>query len=166
MISIQSLFFICISIFIAHLDGRKDNPLLIYEAFITLVLLISSYLSSLILIHFEAEKNHLIFSAYRKQVQLEERLKYDSLTNLYNTKTFYHILEVTIKDNEMPLSIAVIDIDDFKSVNDTWGHEQGNQVLIYLAELLRSYCSPHGYVFRYGGEEFTVIFPNLSSSHL
>src|SRR5699024_280638 len=62
----------------------------------------------------------------------------------------------------MPLTIAVIDIDNFKTVNDTWGHETANEVLIYIAAQIQSCCGILGSVFRYGGEEFTIIFPEVT----
>lgn len=78
--------------------------------------------------------------------------------------TFYKMLESSIQKEEMPLCIAVVDIDDFKSVNDTWGHEKGNEVLIYLAAQLQYCCNNQGHVFRYGGEEFTIIFPRTTAT--
>jgi diguanylate cyclase (GGDEF)-like protein len=159
-ISIISFFFICISIFFAKIDGRAHDNLLFINFCITIYLLINSYVASRYLIKLEAEKNILIKKSYEKQIQLEEKLKYDSLTNLYNMSTFYNLLDSTIENEEFPIAIAVIDVDNFKRINDTYGHEQGNQVLIYLAQLLQSHCSAMGHVFRYGGEEFSIILPN------
>ncbi|MDK2808145.1 MAG: diguanylate cyclase, partial [Clostridiales bacterium] len=96
-------------------------------------------------------------------LQLEEQLKYDPLTKLYNMSTFYALLAAAIEKEEFPLSLAVIDVDNFKKVNDTYGHDNGNTVLIYLAQLLQAHCSAMGLVFRYGGEEFAVMFPHKST---
>lgn len=162
-ISVISFFLICISTFFGAIDGRADDKLLYVDLFITLDLLISSYFIARYLYRLENEKSMLIKESFIKQSQLEEQLKYDPLTNLYNMSTFFNLLSMGIERGEFPLAVAVIDIDNFKRVNDTWGHDNGNIVLIYLAQLLQAHCSAMGQVFRYGGEEFSIIFPNKSS---
>lgn len=102
-----------------------------------------------------------------EQKKIESRLIYlserDSLTGLYNRRVFMESLDEQIKAYkafDQPFSVLMFDIDHFKSVNDTFGHLAGDDVLVSLAkktsEVLRKYdiCS------RYGGEEFTVILPN------
>ena len=59
--------------------------------------------------------------------------------------------------------IAFVDADDFKSVNDTYGHEFGDQVLIRIAQVLEEECPQQGYVCRYGGDEFIGFFPYATS---
>lgn len=159
-VSIISVFLISITVFFAKIDGRKTDELLFVNSSITLFLLFASYLSAKFLIRLEMEKNKLIYESSKKQSELEEMLKYDTLTNLYNISTFHNVIKTTMEKGEFPISLAVIDIDNFKQVNDTFGHEQGNQVLIYLAELLKNHCSSMGHVFRYGGEEFAIVFPS------
>ena len=56
-----------------------------------------------------------------------------------------------------------MDVDDFKSVNDTYGHEFGDQVLIRIAQVLEEECPEQGYVCRYGGDEFIGFFPYATS---
>lgn len=56
-----------------------------------------------------------------------------------------------------------MDADDFKSVNDTYGHEFGDQVLIRIAQVLEEECPEQGYVCRYGGDEFIGFFPYATS---
>ena len=58
---------------------------------------------------------------------------------------------------------AFVDADDFKSVNDTYGHEFGDQVLIRIAQVLEEECPEQGYVCRYGGDEFIGFFPYATS---
>lgn len=162
-ITVISFFLICISTYFGAIDGRADDKLLYVDLFITLDLLISSYFIARYLFRLEYEKNMLIKESFIKQSQLEEQLKYDPLTNLYNMSTFFNLLSVAIENEQFPLAVAVIDIDNFKRVNDTWGHDNGNIVLIYLSQLLQAHCSAMGHVCRYGGEEFSIIFPNKSS---
>ncbi|HET8935094.1 MAG TPA: GGDEF domain-containing protein [Polyangiales bacterium] len=64
-------------------------------------------------------------------------------------------------DNQ-PLSIAVVDIDYFKRINDTYGHQTGDLVLCEVAKVMRKGLRPTDYIARYGGEEFVLIFPRTS----
>jgi diguanylate cyclase (GGDEF)-like protein len=157
---------VCISTVFARFDGRANDKLLYVNLFITIVLVISSYMIARYLLRLEIEKHILIKESDQKQIQLTEQLKYDSLTGLYNMSTFYSNLNATLDKEEFPLSVAVIDIDNFKNVNDTYGHDNGNTVLIYLARLLDSHCSAMGSAYRYGGEEFVVIFRTIAAEEV
>lgn len=89
----------------------------------------------------------------------------DSLTGLYNHSAFYTLLSSLLeqqKNAPARLYLAVLDIDDFKKVNDTWGHEQGNKVLQSLAELLKGTRPANSFAARYGGEEFTCTLQGVS----
>jgi diguanylate cyclase len=87
----------------------------------------------------------------------------DGLTNLANRKAFDEALERACASADAgggPLTLAVIDIDHFKSFNDTWGHQTGDQVIRYVASVIgRAGATPRT-AARYGGEEFALIFPN------
>lgn len=86
----------------------------------------------------------------------------DSLTGLYNR---WFVLEKI--DSELnralrhgsPMSLIMLDIDHFKSVNDTWGHPAGDQVLQAIGQLLRDSCRVYDVPGRYGGEEFCIVLP-------
>lgn len=86
----------------------------------------------------------------------------DELTGLYN---FRHLVSSLKKEAERhlrynhPLSIAMIDIDNFKDYNDSQGHEEGNELLIRLAHTFRHNTRNCDIITRYGGEEFVIIFP-------
>jgi diguanylate cyclase (GGDEF)-like protein len=58
-----------------------------------------------------------------------------------------------------PLSVILLDVDNFKDVNDTHGHQKGDEILIAVAFLLKKFCRSNDIVARYGGEEFLVILP-------
>ena len=86
----------------------------------------------------------------------------DGLTNLANRKAFDEELARACAEAETrgePLALAVLDIDHFKSFNDTWGHQTGDQVLRYVASVIGRLSAPPRFAARYGGEEFSVIFP-------
>lgn len=91
----------------------------------------------------------------------------DGLTGLYNHTAIKEELaaEMSIAGrNGSPLALAMIDLDSFKKVNDTYGHPVGDQVLRTLARLLRQRLRRSDIVGRYGGEEFVVIFPGTSAA--
>lgn len=98
--------------------------------------------------------------------RLEDELKQmaitDELTRLYNRRQFYSQLEKEIervKRYHNHLSIILLDIDDFKRYNDTYGHVEGDKVLEKLGEIIRNSVRKVDTAYRYGGEEFTVILP-------
>lgn len=106
-------------------------------------------------------KNSMLQSHEKDNMALEKQLLRDQMTGLYNHTAFYEFLDRCVKmKGEEPLTLAVIDIDDFKKVNDTYGHDNGDRVILALCKVLQSRCGEHNYVCRYGGEEFAVIFPN------
>jgi hypothetical protein len=96
-ISVIAFFLICISTYFGAIDGRADDKLLYVDLFITLDLLITSYFIARYLFRLEYEKNMLIKESFIKQSQLEEQLKYDPLTNLYNMSTFFNLLSMAIE---------------------------------------------------------------------
>lgn len=87
----------------------------------------------------------------------------DALTRIYNRKSFDEGLARAIRDagqTGTPLSLMLLDIDHFKSFNDSWGHQTGDQVLRLVAMALQSNIKGRDMAARYGGEEFAVILPD------
>lgn len=98
-----------------------------------------------------------------KYVIVERVSIYDSLTSLLNRRNLELQLEKNIKLADrynLPLSVAMSDIDHFKSVNDTYGHQAGDFVLKKVAYLLKGNLKGHDVIGRYGGEEFCIIMPH------
>lgn len=89
-----------------------------------------------------------------------------ALTKLYNYRYFERLLSEEYKkmvDNQRKvLSLIILDLDHFKVINDTYGHQSGNEILCDLAERLKSRTGHKGTVARYGGEEFVILLPEVS----
>ena len=88
----------------------------------------------------------------------------DELTRLYNRREFIKKFQDEINRHpEKILSVAILDIDYFKHVNDTYGHQTGDKVLMELAEILKKNTSEYFFPARFGGEEFVILFPFSNS---
>ncbi|MFT4416495.1 sensor domain-containing diguanylate cyclase [Fredinandcohnia humi] len=87
-----------------------------------------------------------------------------SLTRVYNYRYFEQVLEAEFLKLENkshgPLSLILLDIDHFKTINDNFGHQGGNEILRDLAHRLQNLIGSQGTVARYGGEEFVILLPN------
>ncbi|MCT4619684.1 MAG: GGDEF domain-containing protein [Marinisporobacter sp.] len=95
--------------------------------------------------------------------QLKELSTIDGLTNIYNRRKLDEILAYEynrVKRYGKAFSVILLDLDLFKSVNDTYGHNVGDQVLIETAEILKNNIRSSDLVGRWGGEEFLIICPN------
>jgi diguanylate cyclase (GGDEF)-like protein len=89
----------------------------------------------------------------------------DGLTGLYNHRQFKKMFKEEMSRTERyqkPLSLIMLDVDDFKKFNDTFGHPAGDKVLMTVAEILRDTSRESDLTFRYGGEEFMVILPETA----
>ncbi|MGY6274723.1 GGDEF domain-containing protein [Methylomonas sp. MgM2] len=87
----------------------------------------------------------------------------DGLTGLLNRRAFDQTLtDVVRQSNNHNTYLSLLDIDHFKRVNDTYGHTIGDNVIKFVASLMKKHARPHHYVARYGGEELAIIMPNTS----
>jgi diguanylate cyclase (GGDEF)-like protein/putative nucleotidyltransferase with HDIG domain len=85
----------------------------------------------------------------------------DELTKLYNHRYFFETVNTWIKDEKYNyLSVAYVDIDQFKIYNDLYGHSAGDNALKKIASLLEEHCPKETMLVRYGGEEFGIVYPN------
>jgi len=99
-----------------------------------------------------------------KSRQMEELAKRDSLTGLWHHGAIHEILEHEMQsaDNRC-VAVLLFDLDNFKSVNDRFGHQSGDDVLLAASDLLTRIVGSDGEVGRYGGEEFLAVLPGKSS---
>ncbi|CAH9056551.1 hypothetical protein PSECIP111951_01484 [Pseudoalteromonas holothuriae] len=110
-----------------------------------------------------------ILNVYVHQSATLHYARLDPLTQLLNRQTFDEKVVDIVSGNETWFMrdgygerrwyMAIVDIDLFKKVNDTYGHVMGDEVILLVAQLLKSNFRVEDYVFRYGGEEFAVVFP-------
>jgi len=100
------------------------------------------------------------------RARLEHQARTDSLTGLLNHRSFHERLLTALQDasrTHRPVAVLMLDIDDFKRVNDVHGHGVGDELLRLLAETLRTCVRPDDIVCRLGGEEFGVIMQSCES---
>ena len=93
------------------------------------------------------------------QQKLEHQAYYDELTQIYNRRAFFQQSEqslMKVKDNLSPFTVILFDIDFFKKVNDTYGHQTGDQILVHIAQICKVELGEHMLFARYGGEEFVL----------
>ncbi|MFZ5352843.1 MAG: sensor domain-containing diguanylate cyclase [Bacillota bacterium] len=113
------------------------------------------------------EMNKQIIQA---NLTLEMMAKLDSISNLYNNRHFYEEIQKLFvkyahqsdKSSKVDFSIILFDIDNFKSINDMYGHMAGDYAIKHVADILKNNIRDEDRAFRYGGDEFAVLLPNLS----
>lgn len=91
----------------------------------------------------------------------------DALTGLLNRGAITAAGERAVAhalQHHVPLTVAMLDIDFFKNINDSLGHDAGDQVLVDVARLLSAHCRQQDMVSRYGGEEFCILFPDMDQA--
>lgn len=99
--------------------------------------------------------------------RLENRASYDPLLRIYNRGWCDRVLaEQSRLDTRPPFGVALIDLDHFKAINDTHGHDAGDAVLKEIAQRIRLQIVPRGSVARYGGEELVVFLPRADADDL
>lgn len=133
---------------------------LIPEYFVATIALLASALVCSILSRFQEEKNGVIEAVYQSRLEAIGRLNLDQKTGLYGVTAFRNQLAQLLEQNpeKQNVAIAMLDIDDFKQVNDCFGHTKGDEVILRLAELMKKLCGERFFPVRFGGEEFVILF--------
>ncbi len=99
--------------------------------------------------------------------RMEHRISYDPLLHIYNRNFCSKIISEQSNINSIPpFAVAMVDIDHFKKVNDTYGHQAGDAVLVNTAQAICREVVPDGVVCRYGGEEMAVFFAGKTSKEI
>ncbi len=108
-------------------------------------------------------------SSLRRNVEtIQKEALSDPLTGINNRKSFDRSITQLIEksqDNGEPLALIMADVDHFKSFNDKWGHQTGDQVLRLVAEVMNANIKGQDLLARYGGEEFSILLPGTTLEH-
>ena len=97
---------------------------------------------------------------YKNYINIKENFYKDYLTGALNRKKFYEVI------NALPQSyhtVVMMDIDHFKTINDIYGHDKGDMVLKEVVKIIREHIRKEDLIFRWGGEEFLILFKNVDS---
>ena len=111
---------------------------------------------------------HLVRSANEDLRRMNEKLKYiaetDELTGLYNRRRTQEGIRGALRDTESGVSLIMVDVDHFKRINDSFGHDVGDLVLKGVADILKESAGelPKAMAGRWGGEEFFLVLPERS----
>jgi len=136
---------------------------------ISLFVFSSAFALMLIFLYF-ASKNNLQIKNY--QFELRSLAELDHLTQIYNRRFFYEHASLMLLEHgrsRKNISICMIDIDNFKEINDTYGHKAGDLVIKNVCTTIKSLTRQSDIVARYGGEEFIILLPNttiIDAAHL
>ena len=109
--------------------------------------------------------NHIFELNEISRLQLEQQAEHDALTSLFNRGAYNKLCEM-LKNDTKSLVLVLIDVDEFKKINDGYGHETGDQVLQMVAGLLKKYFRSNDSLIRFGGDEFAVMISGLSKDDL
>ena len=105
---------------------------------------------------------HNISKVVAEKEAISQDAEKDELTHIYNRKKFNTMLDYTIRDAEVygtNFTVILFDIDHFKQINDTYGHDIGDKVLIQLSALVKNLLRGDDLLARWGGEEFVILSP-------
>ncbi len=108
-----------------------------------------------------------IGTVIRQLVTLASRASLDPLTGLSNRRGFDQALDELMSEASRsgePLSAVLIDVDHFKAVNDTYGHEEGDRVLCRVADMWRDAVPDRAFLARHGGDEFSLLLPGMRAT--
>ena len=149
--------------FMEHDTVREGNAYIWGSAAIVGLIVSLAASITIVLIKLRESREQILMRAQQENAKLSKQNRVDGLTNLQNHTSFYTVLENKLqkaRHDRRGFAIAVLDIDDFKNVNDTYGHATGDEILKHVADVIVAAISSVGVPFRYGGDEFTIIFNN------
>lgn len=143
--------------------GRAGQPVSVDSHAIPVVSKSGDKLGAVLLLHDASPETSLEERCH----SLHEKATKDPLTQVANRAEFDRVQEMFVnahKQQKVPCSLMICDLDFFKKVNDTYGHQAGDEAIKSLASLLRSACRPGDLVARYGGEEFVMLFADCDNA--
>ncbi len=145
-------FLVCSAIFVKNI--RYDSFLAVSVYLVLLVALCNLFLYTV---------NYNKRSLFLKNKKLEELAFRDSMTGLYSKNKFNAEIKLWMsysKRYNMPLSLAILDLDDFKQINDRYGHLSGDQIIVDASVVMKSAIRASDILARWGGDEFVLLMPH------
>ena len=167
---IKGIYTCCVFLIYYILQTRFGNiiPLIPFSVFVQyffhlMNLSVSFWCVAIICYVYSRDSQHLEGKLIEYNKMLRQQASTDTLTGLQNRRSANEFIEKLIKRNdEKGFCVCMCDIDFFKSVNDSYGHDIGDKVLAGVAQTLVENVSEECLVSRWGGEEFLIIFPNMN----
>ncbi len=143
--------------------GRTDEPISVDSHIIPITSRNGTILGAILLMHDASPEASL----EERCQSLHEKATKDPLTQVANRAEFDRVHDMFVtahRQQKTPCSLLICDLDNFKRVNDTYGHQAGDDVIKSLAGLLKNACRPGDLVARYGGEEFVMLLANCDNA--
>ena len=161
-ISLRLTILGCISTLVSgyfHARSGTQSFSVLVDINIGLIILWMSYVATRLIIRYVREQFFVISNSSNREKELLYKLRLDPLMGIYNRGGMDKIIEQLIEnfDESRPMSIVMIDLDHFKKINDTYGHQCGDEVLIFLADSIGEMGRKNVVPCRYGGEEVVII---------
>ena len=125
---------------------------------LSMVLLLLFYVVCFRLLTMEQEKNEASINLERERQRYQEEAVTDALTKVGNRQALRAAFQQMDASPETPYFLAMMDLDDFKKLNDTYGHSQGDRYLRAMGRVLRETATDRMQPFRFGGDEFCILF--------
>ncbi|MDO5381861.1 MAG: GGDEF domain-containing protein [Eubacteriales bacterium] len=154
-----------LSVFMCFSDDMSLSGLRINEAIAAACFIILLFAMSMLLFKFNEIQSDDMIKYYDGEQELKEKLEKEYLTGLYSRLAIFEKLKVAMHEayfSKSEIAVAMLDIDYFKKINDTYGHDKGDEVLRRLSSVISQYMDDDCYAGRYGGEEFLVVITNNS----
>ena len=172
--TLKSILIDVLSEKIDNAEGRKNviaalEKLLLFDISLVFDTYIRSLLSEIEIAKEKSDQYaHILEDKVKERTQqLEDLSRTDPLTGLLNVRHLTETLTATLrsaKRRSEPVSVVFIDINDFKVINDTQGHQKGDEILCIVSNSLMTVSREEDSCFRYGGDEFCIILPNCTEA--
>jgi diguanylate cyclase (GGDEF)-like protein len=155
----------------AYVIAAEDSHLLLIHQTILWEMVDAShdFAKNLLVVLSERVRSHnrVIAESFGEMKKFEHHAKTDALTNLANRHAMQQLFPATIKnfvEKHEPVSMIMIDVDEFKRFNDMFGHIAGDRALSAVSQILKSQFRPRDLLVRYGGDEFAVLLPGATQA--
>lgn len=161
-ITVLSWLCMAVMMYLGPKITQTENRYLFSSCLIAAAIVLSANILCDVLMQYEYQKDRKMEMLNRSRMEIMDQLKYDQKTGLHGHTSFQTGLKKLVDEAELCKrpAVAVIDIDDFKKVNDAYGHVKGDMVILELARIMREACGEKYTAARFGGEEFAILFQN------